>query len=146
MIRATSSRRPASNAWKMALCSESIGKRRTPCVADRIHDQPSGHDQGFLVGEPHILTRAMAASAGRRPTAPTTAETTISAEGRVAITVALGTGDFSPVAIGQQGGQGGPSGRVADGHHLRLEFPTCSASSSMRRPADSPATRNRSGN
>ncbi len=52
----TSLRSPARMHWWMALCSESMGSRATPCGAGGRGEDLAGCDHGFLVGEADGLT------------------------------------------------------------------------------------------
>ena len=65
---ARSSRRWPARHWKIALCSESIGRSFAPLRARLAQDERARHHHHFLVGERDVAAAArIAASTGSRP-------------------------------------------------------------------------------
>ena len=73
---------PARRAWWIALCSESTGMISAPLLRGLREDELARDDERLLVREREALAgRAPRRSAERRPSAPTSPPTTVSASG-----------------------------------------------------------------
>ncbi len=86
MIRRTSSRSPAPNAWKIALCSESTGSTVAPAAAARCIKMLPAQTRHSLLASATMAPRSAAASVGASPAAPVIAAITQSA-GRCAASI-----------------------------------------------------------
>ena len=69
----------ACTHWKIAECSESTGRMRTPYCFAALITRPPAHTSVSLFASAMSLPALMAAIVGSRPTMPTTAVTTMSA-------------------------------------------------------------------
>ena len=65
-MRRTSSRRPAPNAWKIALCSESTGSTVAPAAAARRMNSAPAQTRHSLLASATVAPRSAAASVGSR--------------------------------------------------------------------------------
>ena len=145
--RRTSRGAAPARHWKSALCSESTGKRRTPCSrAARVIRAPAITSVSLLASA-MVRPARIAASVGTSPAAPTSAETTMSA-GTSAARVARPSGPPSSSGRGEGSSRARrstaarSSRATADGRWAR----TSSATRATSEPrAASPPTRNWSG-
>src|SRR5208282_5079800 len=145
IIRFNDSRPRPSRHWKTALCSLSTGSSRTRLSRTAAVISSPAMTSTSLLANAMSLPALIAASVGRKPIAPTSADITSSASGCVATAIAPSSPctTFTRCAPTRVASSRASSGVATDTSSGWKRF-TCSVSRSRLRPAAIAATRKRS--